>query len=87
MPEKRTRGPGKPKLIDWAGGSKDPALFLARVMADEAQDDNRRVQAATALLPYVHRKLPMAIEADISASGRFTVEIRRTVDGTAPPAG
>jgi hypothetical protein len=73
-------------LIAWAGTEKDPALFLAKVMADREQDENRRVQAAVALLPYVHRKLPMAVEADINASGRFTVEIRRTGDGTPPPA-
>lgn len=73
-------------LISWAGTERDPALYLARVMCDERQDANRRVQAGVALMPYVHRKLPMAIEADVSAQGSFTVEIRRVGDGTPPPS-
>jgi hypothetical protein len=77
----------KPKLISWAGGDRDPALLLARFMMNEAEDPNRRTQAAVALLPYVHRKLPMAVEADINATGSFTLEIRRYGDEPAKPAG
>jgi hypothetical protein len=77
----------KGMLIAWAGGERDPALFLAEVMVNQGEDPNRRTQAAVALLPYVHRKLPMAVEADINATGSFTLEIRRYGDEPAKPAG
>lgn len=68
----RPRGPGRPKgainkqtaealeLIDLYGIS--PLQYLFSVFADQKQPQERRMQAAAAALPYVHRKQPQALD-------------------------
>ena len=68
----------KPKLISWRGGRKDPASFILQVMQDESEDTDTRMRAAIALLPYVHRRQPLEVEAEIDAA--LTVVIRRFSD-------
>ena len=68
----------KPKLISWRGGRKDPASFILAVMQDENEDTDTRMRAAIALLPYVHRRQPLEVEAEIEAA--LTVVIRRFSD-------
>jgi hypothetical protein len=49
--------------------------FLIRTMEDEEQQMPLRVDCAKAILPYQHRKLPQAVEADVNASGRIEIVI------------
>ena len=73
----------KPKLMTWNGTKKDPATVLANIMSDETQELDTRMRAAIALMPYVHRKQPIAVEADIEERGAFLVRIIREIE---PPA-
>lgn len=57
-----------------------PLQFLLSVMRDEAYDIPERIDAAKAAAPYIHRRMPIAIEGptmplgvmDIAALGRLS---------------
>ena len=48
--------------IKWQRTEYDPAVFLANVMVSDEVDTDLRVKAALALMPFVHKKRPVAIE-------------------------
>ncbi len=50
-----------------------PMSFLLSVMRDDNQKLDRRIGAATALLPYLYKKQPMAI--DLEAKGGMILQI------------
>lgn len=66
----RTKGAQNKATIlqRYVGTSKDPAVLLLKVLQDETEDMDRRIDAAKTLMPYCHRKLPTQIEADVTAS-------------------
>lgn len=55
-------------LQSYIGTKKDPAILLLKVLQDEGEDMDRRLDAAKTLMPYCHKKLPTMIEADVTAS-------------------
>lgn len=77
------RGAGRPKnqpmLID-VPNSNDPLTFLVSVMNNQSADSRLRIDAAKALMPFVHRKLgeggkkdQQAEAAKKASTGRFAV--------------
>ncbi len=95
-------GAGRPKgaankvqveLIEQAkAGGQMPLDYLLEVARDLAQDDSRRMDAAKACLPYLHRKMPEAREvttkgavltADLKEIASWTNEQIRTAKGLA----
>lgn len=76
---KRTRGKGKrtiaraKALKDYDGD--DPREYLAAVLADPEQYDDKRFMAANALMPYTYAKLSaVQMNADVNTT-ITTVEI------------
>lgn len=68
------RGKGrKPFLLKWRGTERDPATFIAEVMIDNMAPMDMRMDAAKALLPYVHKRLPL--EKDDDDDGQDVKEI------------
>ena len=70
----------KPVLID-VPKSNDPLAFLVSVMQDKTADSRLRIDAAKALMPFVHRKLgeggkkdQKAEAAKQASTGRFAVK-------------
>jgi hypothetical protein len=49
--------------------------FLLRCMDNDELEVRDRIDCAKAILPYQHRKLPQAVEADVNASGRIEIVI------------
>jgi hypothetical protein len=50
-----------------AGGEgARPELVLAKVMLNAKESAQVRVQAATALMPYLHSKMPTALEVGLT---------------------
>lgn len=83
-PERPRKGgarPGagrKPKLLSFSSKVGDPKVFLTRVMRDPAASARIRVDAAKALLPFVHarktdtgKKEAKQAEARKVAKGKF----------------
>lgn len=66
----------KPKLVTWNGTKRDPAAYVASVMLDDTADQETRLKAAIALLPFVHRKQPTEIESDAPLSA-IQIIVRR----------
>jgi|WetSurMetagenome_2_1015567.scaffolds.fasta_scaffold489688_2 hypothetical protein len=67
------RGPAKQRAH--LRGQPCSMAFLIRTMEDAEQQIGLRVDCAKAILPYQHRKLPLAVEGEINASGRIEVVI------------
>lgn len=72
------RPPKEPTILEVAATYKDPLKFLEAVMNDSQTDAKMRVDAAKAMLPYVHQKLgeggkkdAAADAAKKAASGKF----------------
>ncbi len=51
------RKPNPPTILQLAATHSDPKTFLAAVMNDAGTDVKLRVDAAKALMPYLHRKV------------------------------
>lgn len=51
------RKPNPPTILQLAATHSDPKSFLAAVMNDSGTDVKLRVDAAKALMPYLHRKV------------------------------
>lgn len=51
------RKPKEPTILQLAATHSDPKTFLAAVMNDAGTDVKLRVDAAKALMPYLHRKV------------------------------
>lgn len=89
------RGPGRPKgainkatkttaeLILATGQS--PAMYLASVMRDVTADKERRDRAAIALMPFVHSKMPTAV--DLTGAGGLLLQIQLGADNDAQQSG
>lgn len=69
------------EALEKIGGGKgaSPELVLAEVMLNKAEPTTVRVQAASALLPYLHSKMPTAI--DLGLRELAPVEIRIIAGG------
>ena len=70
-PKGRVKGPIKKKLRDSAAEvlvltGEQPGHFLARIMSDPATPQNVQVEAAKALMPYLHKKKPEAREVEVT---------------------
>lgn len=69
------RPPKKPEILALAATYDDPEKFLRAVMNDVATDAKIRVDAAKALMPYVHPKKGDAKKPEApKPSGRFGVK-------------
>ena len=72
------RKPKEPAIITLAATYDDPAKFLRAVMNDSGSEARLRVDAAKALMPFVHKKLgeggkkEQKDEAAKKVAGRFT---------------
>ncbi len=70
MPRGRPVGAtNKPKITSWKDTDKDPARVLLSIMRDEQQRPDLRAKAAAALMPFVHRRQPQALEIDGDLGG------------------
>ncbi len=75
--------PKPPTLLQLAGQHEDPAKFLAEVMNDSATDVKLRVDAAKALMPYVHtRKADAGKKETKTAKAR---EVAKRFSAAPPP--
>lgn len=54
---------------------QSPGMFLASIMRDAKQNMDRRMKAAEALMPYVHAKLPTAVDLTANAGVSLTIDL------------
>lgn len=74
--------PKPPTLLQLAGQQDDPAAFLREIMNNDATDVKIRVDAAKALMPYVHTKVGEAGKKETKNAKAREVAKRFT---SAPP--
>lgn len=82
------RPPKEPAILELASTYDDPMKFLKAVMNDTATEAKLRVDAAKALMPFVHKKLGESSKAndkkksaDAAAGGKYAT--RQGPRGTA----
>ena len=69
-----------PEMLDLAMMHKDPQAFLLAVMNDPGSDAKLRIDAAKALMPYMHKRLgeagkkEEAADAAKKAGNKFAVQ-------------
>jgi len=75
----RKGSPNKATLLrGWIGiEAKDPAMFLLTVMNDVTAKLELRVDAAKTLIPFVHRRQPVEVEASGADGGPITIVVKR----------
>ena len=80
----RTKGAtGRPRPT--LNGVSTPMSFLQRVMDDDKMDMQMRVNCAISLMPFQHKRLPVAIEVDASINYVDMLEmviVNQITDGT-----
>jgi hypothetical protein len=59
-----------------ARGAEHPELVLAEFMLDKGQSPEIRIDAAKALMPYVHSKMPTALDLGLQSLGPVEIVIR-----------
>lgn len=76
------RPPKEPDILQVAATYDDPLKFLKAVMNDASTDAKMRVDAAKAMLPYVHQKLGEGGKKEAKQDAAEKVAARFT---SAPP--